>query len=128
MFYAVSMMVGLFTAWVLTILWAWFVVPALHVDPASSWVMYGLTLSVDLLRTNGNDMEAEHRYKIVAVMLDACVPAERRDEVKEQLTEFAEQTWYEVDGNSLGRQRLMPSRWLWDLLFISLRSDSAVSG
>jgi hypothetical protein len=103
LFYAVSMMVGLFTAWVLTVLWTWFVVPAFHVDPASFWVMYGLTLLVDLLRTNGNDIEAEHRHKIVAVMLDACVPAERRDEVKEQLTEFADQTWYEVGWKLFGK-------------------------
>jgi hypothetical protein len=99
LFYAVSMMVGLFTAFVLTVLWEWFVVPAFHVAPVSFWLMYGLTLLIDLLRTEGNNIEAEHRHKIVAVMLDACVPAERREEVKEQLTEFTEQMWYEVGGS-----------------------------
>jgi len=103
LFYAVSMLVGLFTAWVLTVLWAWFVVPAFNVGPISFWVMYGLTLLIDLLRTNGSDIEGEHRHKIVAVMLDACVPAERRDDVMEQLTDFAEKTWYEVGWKLFGR-------------------------
>lgn len=101
--YSVSMIVGLFTAWALTVLWAWFVVPAFHVGPVSFWVMYGLTLLIDLLQPYGNDIEADHRHKIVAVMLDACVPAERRDEVKEQLTEFVDQIWYEVGWKIFGK-------------------------
>jgi hypothetical protein len=103
LFYAVSMIVGLFTACVLTVLWRWFVVPAFHVDAVSFWVMYGLTLLIDLLRSNANDIEAEHRHKIVAIMLDACVPAERREEVKEQLTAFTEQMWYEVGWKLFGK-------------------------
>jgi hypothetical protein len=101
--YAVSVIVGLFTAFVLTILWSWFVVPAFHVDAVSFWVMYGLTLLIDLLRSNGNDVEADHRHKIVAIMLDACVPAERRAEVMEQLTEFTEQIWYEAGWKLFGK-------------------------
>ena len=72
-------------------------------DAVSFWVMYGLTMLIDLLRSNANDIEAEHRHKIVAVMLDACVPAERREEVKEQLTEFTEQMWYEVGWKLFGK-------------------------
>ena len=101
--YAVSVIVGLFTAFVLTILWSWFVVPAFHVDAISFWVMYGLTLLIDLLRSDGNNVEADHRHKIVALMLDACVPAERREEVMEQLTEFTEQIWYEAGWKLFGK-------------------------
>jgi hypothetical protein len=101
--YAVSLIVGLFTAFVLTVLWSWFVVPAFHVDPVSFWLMYGLILLIDLLRSDGNDVEADHRHKIVAIMLDACVPAERRAEVMEQLTEFTEQIWYEAGWKLFGK-------------------------
>lgn len=101
--YAVSVIVGVFTAFVLTILWSWFVVPAFHVDAVSFWVMYGLTLLIDLLRSDGNDIEADHRHKVVAIMLDACVPAERREEVMEQLTEFTKQIWYEAGWKLFGK-------------------------
>jgi len=103
LFYAVSMTVGLFTAFVLTELWRWFVVPTLHVDTVSFWVMYGLTMLIDILRSDGSDFDSEHRHKIVAVMLDACVPAERREEVREQLTEFTQQMWYEAGWKLFGK-------------------------
>ena len=101
--WAVGGIVGLFTAYVLTVLWGWFVVPAFHVDGVSFWGMYGLTLLIDLLRSDGNDIDAEYRHKIVAVMLDACVPTERREEVSEQLTEFSEQMWHEAGWKLVGR-------------------------
>ena len=103
LFYGISITVGLFTAFVLTVLWGWFVVPAFNVAPVSFWVMYGLTLIIGLLQTDGNNIEAEHQHKVVAVMLDACVPAERREEVSEQLTEFGDQIWYEVGRKLFGK-------------------------
>src|SRR5215469_5975666 len=103
LFYGISITVGLFTAFVLTVLWGWFVVPAFNVAPVSFWVMYGLTLIIGLLQTDGNNIEAEHQHKVVAVMLDACDPAERREEVSEQLTEFGDQIWYEVGRKLFGK-------------------------
>lgn len=101
--YAVSMTVGLFTAFVLTVLWGWFVVPAFHVDAVSFWVMYGLTMLIDLLRSKGNEIQADHRHKVVALMLDACVPAERREEVREELTQFNEDASHEIGWKLFGR-------------------------
>lgn len=97
------MTVGLFTAFVLTVLWSWFVVPAFHVDAVSFWVMYGLTMLVDLVRFQGNDSDADKKHEVVAVMLDACVPANRRDEVNEQLTTFSERMWYDAGWKVFGR-------------------------
>lgn len=93
--YTVSMGVALYTTFVLTVLWGWFVVPAFHVAPISFWVMYGLTMLIALLRSHA-DIEADHRHKIVATMLDACVPTEKRGDVMEQLAEFKDQLWYEA--------------------------------
>jgi hypothetical protein len=101
--YGVSMIVGLYTTFVLTVLWNWFVVPAFHLSAVSFWAMYGLTLVVSLFQSPRGDIDAEQRHKIVAVMLDACVPVERREEVAEQLQEFAEQIWYEAGWQVVGR-------------------------
>ena len=95
-FYGASIIVGFYTTFVLTVLWNWFAVPAFHLSAISFWPMYGLTLLISLFQSHGGDINAEHRHKIVAVMLDACVPVERRAEVMEQLQEFAEEIWYEA--------------------------------
>jgi hypothetical protein len=92
----VGMIVGLYATLVLTVLWGWFVVPAFHLSPISFWVMYGLTMLISLLRPTGTDINAKNRHKIVAVMLDACVPSDRREEVTEQLKELKEQVWYQA--------------------------------
>lgn len=100
--YTVSMVVGLYTTFVLTILWGWFAVPAFGVGAISFWVMYGLTMLIELFRSHA-DIEADHRHKIVATMLDACVPTEKREEVTERLAEFSEQIWYEAGWTVFGQ-------------------------
>ncbi|MGB6974588.1 MAG: hypothetical protein WBD67_07895 [Terracidiphilus sp.] len=92
--YGVSMIVGLYTTFVLTALWGWFVSPAFHVNAISFWVMYGLTLLIGLFRSTGSDIEADNRHKIVAIALDACIPAERLEKVTEKLRVVTEQVWY----------------------------------
>lgn len=101
--YAVGMIVGLFTTFVLTVFWEWFVVPAFHVPAVSFWVMYGLTLMISLFQSQGDDFQNEHRHKIVAVMLDACVPADRREEVNEELAGFGERVWFDAGWKILGK-------------------------
>lgn len=100
--YSISMVVGLYTTYVLTVLWGWFVTPAFGLAQVSFWVMYGLTMLIGLLHSPG-DIEAEHRHKIVAVMLDACVPPERRREVTEQLEEFNNEIWAQAGWKVFGQ-------------------------
>jgi hypothetical protein len=90
--YSISMIVSLYTTYVLTVLWSWFVTPAFGLAHVSFWMMYGLTMLIGLLR-RPDDVEGEQRHKIVAVMLDACVPPERREDVTEQLEEFNKEIW-----------------------------------
>jgi hypothetical protein len=97
-----SMAVGLYTTFVLMVLWGWFVVPAFHVEAISFWVMYGFTLLIGLFRTSG-DFEGEHRHKIIATMIDACVPADNREELREQLNEFNEEIWRDAGLKVAGR-------------------------
>lgn len=101
--YGVSMIVGLYTTFVLTVLWDWFVVPAFHLSAISFWVMYGLTLLISLFQAPGGDIDTQHRHKIIAIMLDACVPDDRRQQVTEQLQEFTEQIWYEAGWKVFGQ-------------------------
>jgi hypothetical protein len=101
--YGVSMIVGLYTTFALTVLWNWFAVPAFHLSAISFWVMYGLTLLVSLFQSPSGDFNAEHRHKIVAVILDACVPVEKRAEVTERLQEFTEEIWYEAGWKVFGQ-------------------------
>lgn len=101
--YGASMIVGLYTTYVLMVLWGWFVVPIFHLGAISFWAIYGLTLLIGLFRSGGSDIDAEHRDKIVAVMLDACVPDVKREQVKEQLQEFTEQIWHAAGWKVFGQ-------------------------
>jgi len=101
--YGISMVVGLYTTFVLVILWDWFAVPAFHVSEISFWVMYGLTMLIGVLRPSENDIQGEHRHKIVAVMLDACVPADKREEVIEELKGFEEEIWWKAGWKVFGQ-------------------------
>ena len=93
--FLVASIVGLYTTFVLTILWGWFVVPALHVPGISFCVAYGLVLLVGLLRSS-SDFETEHRHNILAAMINACIPAEQRGSMMEQLEELEQESWSKV--------------------------------
>ena len=101
--YALSLIVGLYTTFVLTVLWDWFVAPAFHVSEISFWVMYGLMLLIGMLRDNGKDFEAEHRHKAVAVALDACLPEEKRQQVSEELEGLNEEVWWQAGWKVFGQ-------------------------
>jgi hypothetical protein len=43
--FVLTLVAHLFTTFVLTVLWNWFAVPALHASEISFWLMYGLVLA-----------------------------------------------------------------------------------
>ena len=100
--YCVSMVVGLYTTFVLTVLWDWFASPALHVDHISFWMMYGLTMFIGLLGAR-NTFEDDRRHKVYSVVLDACIPESRREEVLEQLKDLEAGTWVEAGWKVFGQ-------------------------
>jgi hypothetical protein len=103
--YASSMVVALYTTFVLKFLWAWFVVPAFHITEISFWVMYGTTLLIGLLRQDdhNNDMWQEHRHAILARMLLACVPSEKMHDVMAELKEHEKSIWSKVKWHIFGQ-------------------------
>jgi hypothetical protein len=90
--FGVSTLVGLYTTFVLVMLWDWFVSPAFHVAEISFWVMFGLNLLVGLFRED-NDVENETRFKTIMTLLDSCVPEHKRAELREELNELGKQVW-----------------------------------
>ena len=101
--FGMRMIVGLYTTFVLVILWDWFAVPAFHVSEISFWVMYGLTMLIGVLRPPEDDSQDELRHKIVAVMLDACIPADKQEQVIEELKRFEEEIWWRAGFKMFGQ-------------------------
>ena len=103
LFWAISIVMGLYTTFALTLLWNWFVVPVFHVAVASFWLVYGLVLIVGLLRFSDNDdemRESERRLVIVITAIEFCIPEEKREAAKESVQHLMDQQlkglWFEV--------------------------------
>lgn len=58
-FFALIGISALWRAYVLTVMWAWFVVPTFHVSGLSMPMAYGLSLLVAMLTSNKTGNEAE---------------------------------------------------------------------
>ena len=87
--------VGFYTTFVIQQLWNWFVVPALHVELASYWLIYGITMIVDLLRERNTHAD-EHRWKQVFMVLEMSVPDPKRMELSESLNNKTEKAMKEL--------------------------------
>ena len=79
-----SLVVGLYTTFVMQMLWNWFAVGALHASEVSYWMMFGLVM---LVRTvfPGDDSKHEARYKRLVTIMDACIPEDKRADVKSEI-------------------------------------------
>jgi hypothetical protein len=97
-FVFVLLLGSLYTTFVLTKLWNWFATVALHLSEISFWVMYGLVLIVGLFGANYNDGNIEQKYtfKAIATAVDACVPDDKRQSVREQLGDQEQGIWDDI--------------------------------
>jgi hypothetical protein len=78
--------IGLYTAFVLQLLWNWFVTAAFHVPRISFVVMYGILIILDLLADNLSDELTQHlQFKALSIAVDACVPESKQEAVREAL-------------------------------------------
>lgn len=80
--FAVGMMVGCYTAFVAQSYWNWFVVPALHASEVSFLQMLGLIWLIQLLTSQPTGGE-DTRWRLLALAVELCVPAERQEELAE---------------------------------------------
>jgi hypothetical protein len=96
--WAVSSLVGFYTVFVLMQFWNWFAVPLLNVPQAGYWVMFGMSMLFSLLagRDNPQDPDEEKRWRLLYIVLDACVPEHKMEEVKEYVSREKAGIWAEA--------------------------------
>ena len=58
----------------------------------SFWVMYGLVLTIGLLTPKYSDKQQEHNFKTLWIVLDACAPNDKKEQLREELDAEHENT------------------------------------
>jgi len=94
--FALGLITAIYTTFILTLLWGWFVAPAFHVSRISFWMMYGLVLLVNLLRGNdleGKDMEDDLRWELLMTGIDACIPEDKKEGVEKEREYLNKGVW-----------------------------------
>jgi tetrahydromethanopterin S-methyltransferase subunit G len=100
----VGIVVGLYTTFVLQHLWNWFAATAFHLPQIPFWVMYGMVLGVGMFTLDqSSNFEQRQLFKMLAVGLDACVPADKKELVKDQIEDQKEQMWVEAGTLAFGK-------------------------
>lgn len=82
--WAIIIVVGFYTTFVLQTLWNWFAVAAFHVPEVSYWTMYGFMMLIHLV-TDKSTFQSEEQAKRLGILITACVPEEKQTEVAEAL-------------------------------------------
>ena len=103
LFFALTMIVHLYTTFVLTILWNWFVVPAFHLSDVSFWLMYGLVLIVNMFHNPAvQTFDGDRRTKSLMTAIEACIPEDRKEFVREELESQRKEIWIDMGGMIIG--------------------------
>ena len=94
---------GFYTTFVLKSLWNWFLAPTLHTAEVSYWMMYGIQLIWDLLSVRKwNDPLEQQKWDGLFMVLDGCLPDEKRAHVEEALQGREETLWADFRRKVLG--------------------------
>jgi hypothetical protein len=99
----VSMLVGFHSVFVMPQLWNWFAVPLLHAPQANYWLIYGLSMLFGLVTAHVDNPAHERRWNSLFIILDACVPPQNMEDVKEQVHEQTESIWTNADSTIFAR-------------------------
>jgi hypothetical protein len=103
LFFSLSLVIHLYTTLVLTLLWNWFVVPVFHVSQVSFWLMYGLVLVINMLQSPSEDSNADRRTKTLMTAIEACIPEDHRQLVREELERQNNEIWIDLGALMFGR-------------------------
>jgi len=105
MTWTVSTLVGFYSVFVLMQVWNWFAVPLLHVQEASYWLIYGLNMLFGLMTGVGEQDNPAHerRWNALFILLNACVPEQKMENVKEEVRSETESIWSDVGLMIFGR-------------------------
>jgi hypothetical protein len=91
-----STLVGFYSVFVLMLLWNWFAVPLLHAPEASYWLIYGMSMLFGLLTASMDNPAHERRWNALFIILNACVPEQKMENVKEEVRSETESIWSDV--------------------------------
>lgn len=104
MFFVLTLITQLYTTFVSTILFNWFVARVFHVSDVSFWLMYGLIIFVNLFRDPRDQFfDSERRWKSMMTAIRACIPEDCKEFVREQLQDNDEAIWLEAGTLIFGR-------------------------
>jgi len=100
-----STLVGFYSVFVLMQAWNWFAVPLLHVPEASYWLIYGLNMLFGLMTGAGEQDNPAHerRWNSLFIILNACVPEHKIQEVQEDVRSQTEGIWSDLSLMIFGR-------------------------
>jgi hypothetical protein len=112
--WAVSIVVGLYTTFVLLSMWNWFAVQALHGPEIHYWTMYGLMMLIRLVFEPPVFKEKEV-FGRLEILIRACVPEEKRDQLdatlKEEEKGFAARAGWSAVGQAIGASIALGLGW-----------------
>lgn len=96
--FGMSLLVGAFKAFVLMLMWNWFVSPVFHTGEISFWQVLGLLWVVQLFVGSdaGENPVEQMKWENLFLVLSACVPEHKDAEVKEELKQKTEGVWGQV--------------------------------
>ena len=101
---SIGLVIHLYTTLVLTILWNWFVVPVFRVSQVSFWLIYGLVLVVNMFQSPSDQTsDADRRTKSLMTAIEACIPEDRRESVREELESQSKEIWTDLGALMFGR-------------------------
>jgi hypothetical protein len=93
--WGIAIVVGLYTTFVLQMLWNWFAVDALRAPEISYWTVYGLLLLIRLIFEKPT-LESDEKFKRLAILVEACVPQEKKAEVENALKTEDDDMWVKL--------------------------------
>ena len=95
--FAISLVVGLYTAFVVQTFWNWFAVKAFGVPSVTYWEMYGVTMLLGLLFSrDGDSVKNDEQWKTAFMILDACVPPDKREFVADEMKARLDGIWLDM--------------------------------
>lgn len=96
----VGTVVSLYTTFVAMCYWNWFLVRAINVNQINYFEMLGVVWLIGIF-TSKHD-ENEYRWKILFSCIDACVPRENVEMLKETIKSHNENIWWNALFGSIG--------------------------
>jgi len=93
--FALAIAVMLYRTFVLQTLWNWFAVPALHLQPVSYWLMYGLILLVYIF-THRDEGSTDQKWGRLFRILGLCVPESQQGSAFAIVQEQEDNSWFQL--------------------------------